>query len=139
MYNKIIKAIALNFSFFLCCCSISKKTDNCTKYKTGSFSFHFENQQETVYFTFIRNDSMQIETNQNTGDISEFIIKWIDECSFQLKFIKGTENLTEDLLQFKKTMTITTTILHAADNYYLFEAKSDKSDYVLTDTIWVNK
>jgi hypothetical protein len=43
------------------------------------------------------------------------------------------------LLRLKKSMTITTSFVETANDYYLFQSKSDKSDYLYEDTIWVKK
>ncbi len=127
------------FSFFcilLLSCNTHPKKLDCTKFKTGRFVLRLKSNNKIFAFTLLRHNSVQTEINELTGDTTKYKIIWIDDCNYELKFLKTTENLPDSSLRLKKSMTITTSILETKDNYYLFQSKSDKSNYTFEDTIW---
>jgi hypothetical protein len=115
------------------------KDVKCDQYRNGTFYYHFKMNEKISHFTFTRNDSTQAEVNNDNGNIALYNIRWIDNCSYELKFIEGTEKLPENLLSLKKKMVIKTTILAGTNEYYLFKSTSNLSDGVLSDTIWLKK
>jgi hypothetical protein len=113
--------------------------NKCDQYRNGTFYYHFKIKEKISHYIMTRNDSMQIETNSESGNIAKYKIRWMDNCSYELKFIEGTEILPEKLLNLKKTMLIQTSILSGTKEYYLFKSKTNLNDLVLTDTIWLKK
>ncbi len=112
---------------------------DCSKYKRGTFSYHFKNKGKLVYFTFTRADSIQLEKNEQNGNVSKFKIAWIDNCRYTLTFLEGTEVLPKELLDLKKRLIITTVIIGSGKNYYLFKSTGNLDDHILQDTIWIKK
>ena len=140
MLNKTVP-----FILIICClllfsnCTTPIKKIDCSKFKTGTFLFRYRTLNETINFLLIRNKTSQTEINKTTGDSSTYRIRWINECSYELKFLSGTEILADSLLRLRKSTTITTTIVEANNDYCRFKVKSDKSDYTLEDTMWIQK
>ncbi len=113
--------------------------NKCDQYRNGTFYYHFKINEKISQYTVTRNDSMQIEANDKTGDIAKYSIRWIDNCSYELKFIGGSKILPEELLNLKKTMVVQTTILSGTTEYYLFKSTTNLTKLVLSDTIWLKK
>jgi hypothetical protein len=112
---------------------------DCSKYKTGVFSYHFKSDGKILYYTLTRSDSFQIEKNDQNGNISKFKINWIGNCTYELSFLEGTELLPKELLDMKKRLIIRTTILESGKNYYLFKSTGNVTSHILQDTIWTKR
>ena len=124
---------------FLLSCKSNPKRLDCVRFKTGSFDLRLKSNTGTISFTIFRNNTIQTEINDRTSDTTKYRIIWRDDCTYLLKFLRTTESLSDSLLRLKKSMTITTSFVETANDYYLFQSKSDKSDYLYEDTIWVKK
>ena len=113
--------------------------NDCSKYKTGTFSYHFKSEDKILYFTLTRSDSTQIEKNEQNGNISKFRINWIDNCTYELRYLGETNILSQEILELKKNMVLRTTIIESGKNYYLFKSTANITTHVLQDTIWTQK
>ena len=120
-------------------CGFIKKENNCDRFKTGSFLYHYRGDQGDFFFLIERNDSMQTETNEKTGDVSRLRIKWTSDCSYELFFISSTYNLPDSIIRLKKLHPLKTTMTSTTNDYYLFESKKDDNSFVLKDTLWIKK
>ncbi len=120
------------------CNSINEKTI-CSKYKNGDFKYQIPSKQSPTSVKIIRNDSLQTEIVGNTNDTSVLKVTWIDSCTYVLSYIKIISNEADSLSSFKKSITIKTSIVGGTDNYYLFESSNNKTDFILKDTIWVDR
>jgi hypothetical protein len=119
-------------------CSSLPGSSNCPGYKTGSFSYHFPLRNTTYFFILQRNDSLQTEINEKTGDTATYMIRWPEPCTYELQFLYGTELLPDSLLQLKKNTTLSSTITGGTKDYYLFSSTTNLTSAVLQDTIWIN-
>ncbi len=137
--KKIICLFIIAGCFLWLSCSSPIKKNDCSKFKTGTFFFRFKSENKLVRYSLSRNNTTQTEINEATGATSKYKIIWIDSCNYKLKFLRGSEVFSANELQLKKIMTITTAILQTTNDYYVFQSKSDKSDYVLQDTMWLKK
>jgi hypothetical protein len=142
--NKLMRALfSLLMGSFLvmplltACDMSSSKT--CEQYRKGTFYYHFVDHDAVVQYTMIRNDSVQTETNMKTGNISKYKIHWINNCSYELHFLEGTEVLPRERLELKKGMVLRTTIISGTNSYYCFNSTSNLTDRVLNDTIWLKQ
>lgn len=75
-----------NYIFFIFFISISSFTQekNCSDFKTGTFFYVNENFPEKI----VRTESMQIETNAETGVVIYSSIKWTSQCSYEMTYEK---------------------------------------------------
>jgi hypothetical protein len=86
-----------------------------------------------------RNDSIQTEINQQTGDISRFAIKWTDECKYELKLMESTINYPDSIQKMEKNTPLKIEIISSTGDYYIFKSKRDDMDFILIDTLWIKR
>ena len=134
-----ISILLIGISLLLLNFDNSNNLQNCKEYRIGTFYYHFNVDNGVRYYTVTRNDSMQIETNDDSGDIAKLKLHWIDPCTYEMRFIESTEILPKNLLDLKKTMLLKTSILYGTEKYYIFKATSNLSNHELQDTVWLTK
>lgn len=118
-FLKIITFIGVLVLFTNC----YSKTD-CKLFKNGKFKIIDENSNNESIIE--RNDSIQIEKNLTTGDVSEYIVNWTNDCEYTLKIIKGSKetlSILKDKLLFVK-------ILSVESGAYKFQVEIEGIDYV---------
>lgn len=57
---------------------------NCSYFRTGTFSY----ADKEMPYRIVRNESVQIETNTDTGDELHTSIEWKSDCEYILTYIK---------------------------------------------------
>ena len=133
----LIGAIIIVFSGF----SKTAK-QNCDEYRTGKFYIYNKANKQRINIE--RRDSLQIETNEQTGDITVLKVNWTGPCDYELLFnyvtpkevskdknVQRISNANVDIpLQIK--------ILSGTDSYYVFEA-GKRGLKNLRDTVWLVK
>lgn len=118
----------------------NKNTENsCAQFKTGNFLFHLRDKQGEFFFAINRNDSIQTERDEKTGNYSKLAIKWTDPCTYELKMIETTFPMPDSVQQIRKTKPFKTEILFFTKDYYIFKSQRFNSNYFITDTMWVGK
>jgi hypothetical protein len=130
---------ALATTVLIFACSSVKKGEDCSQYKSGEFLYHYRGQQGDFYYSINRNDSIQIEINQKTGDTTKWAVHWTDECKYELLLIKSTEHFRDTIHTSWKADPVRNEIVRSTKEYYIFKAESDHTDFVLTDTLWLKK
>jgi hypothetical protein len=135
--NKILLTTFYLFSVFsfFSCNRTSGSTSNCDceLFKNGNFIY----KSDGMTFLINRQDSIQIETDPNTGFTSKIQIKWTDKCNYEGLCIESTFPFSDSIQNVRKTIPIKVQIISTGKNYYVFEAKRDKSP-ILTDTMWLD-
>lgn len=114
--------------FTLTIFNCSGQSKDCSKFKTGTFKYLDQYNIET---TIIRNDSIQIETN-NQDDIKIItFVEWISDCEYILTY-KDIENYNEKESILKKESIlgkkINVKIIEINDNTFTVHVKSDVVD-----------
>ena len=118
------------------------KPPDCTQYKFGKFYIYNKTSGERINIE--RKDSLQVETNAATGDITVMKVSWKNECEYELFFNYATP---KEVSKAKRSVPVAETsadipfhikILSGTDNYYLFEA-SKQGLKRLRDTVWLVK
>jgi hypothetical protein len=94
--------------FFVGCYNVER---NCDDFKTGFFKFEQLVGTELVTSTFVRNDSMAIETYKGITDT--FSVRWINNCEYIMRKRNPKNAYDEEAVHFK--------ILSTTKNTYLFE------------------
>ena len=112
------------------------KGPDCRKVKTGTFYFYPANSQEA--YTIIRNGAVQKEINMHQSDTAFFRISWLSDCSFTLKFIKKSRNLSDEEKSVYNAHNLVIEILEVTKQYYTMKAALDSlsSRMTFTDTLW---
>ena len=84
---------------------------SCEDFKTGAFSFQQLIGTELVTSTFVRTDSIAIETYKGITDT--FSVRWINNCEYIMRKQNPKNTYDEQAVHFK--------ILSTTQNTYLFE------------------
>ena len=115
---------------------------NCDMYKTGKFYVYNKANKQRIDIE--RRDSLQIETNEQTGDITVLKVNWTGPCEYELLFNYMTPKEVsknkdvQRIFDANGDLPLQIKILSGTDNYYLFEA-GRRGLKNLRDTVWVVK
>jgi hypothetical protein len=122
---KHLLLLALLTSFF----TISAQND-CEKFKTGTFKM--SDPELNFACTITRNDSIQVEIVEGTGEQSTYKVVWTNPCEYTLQMIEGRPGGVE----FYKDKVLQVKIISTEEDNYTYEAKIDGIDFVATQTIY---
>lgn len=120
----------------------ARSSYDCTQYRVGKFYIYNKVSKQRINIE--RKDSLQIETNAETGDITVMKVSWTAECEYDLLFNYTTP---KEVSKSKRSQSVTESsaniplrikILSGTDNYYVFEA-SKQGLKSLRDTVWLIK
>ena len=115
---------------------------NCDVYRTGKFYIYNKINKQRINIE--RRDSLQIETNELTGDITVSKVNWTGPCDYELFFNYTTpKELSKDknvqrIFDSNWDLPLQIKILSGTDNYYVFEA-GRRGLKNLRDTVWLVK
>ena len=138
--KKIFSSLSLLFIVGLS--FLSKPPVDCSQYKLGKFYIYNKISKQRINIE--RKDSLQIETNAETGDITIMKVNWVGDCEYELLFNYMTP---KEVSKSKRSQTVVETsanipllikILSGTDIYYVFEA-SKQGFKPLRDTVWLVK
>ena len=140
--NKIYKWIWL-CSLVIAFSGFNKNHEqDCAKYKTGKF--YIFNKVSKQRINIERKDSLQIETNAESGDITVMKVKWISACEYELLFNYMTPKDVSKSKSFQRVIEtsadipLRVKILSGNEDFYVFEAGKEGFK-PLQDTIWLFK
>lgn len=117
--------------FLSAACGNQQKEQDCSRYRTGHFKWHAQTPNGLRRYILERNDSIQLETDINSGMVTTMKIKWISPCRYELAYIKSNRYMPDSVIQFRKAHNVITTIVPGTHDYYLFESKADGFDHIL--------
>ncbi len=105
-----MKAISL---LFLCCLLTGcyQQKNDCTAFKTGTFTAEIIINDKKITSTFERTDSLQVEFYQNTIDSAT--VRWINDCEVIFHTINPKSRIDKKDIHLK--------ILTTTDSSYTFE------------------
>jgi hypothetical protein len=115
---------------------------SCEKYKTGKFYIYNKLNKQRINIE--RRDSLQIETNELTGDMTISKVKWNGPCDYELFFNYMTpkevskDTSAQRIFNANADTPLQIKILSGTDSYYVFEA-SKQGFQSLRDTVWLVK
>jgi hypothetical protein len=101
----------------------------CREFRTGRFMLN--DKKIDRKYVIERNDTLQIETELNTGDTSKYKVTWVSDCEYQLNILEGRE----ELMNFYRGRTLTIRILETYKNGYKFEGQLEGFDYRPTQVV----
>ena len=99
------------YIFTILLTSCYQQERNCSDFKTGKFEFTQEIKDEKFTTTFIRTDSLQIESFNGKTDTAT--VRWVNDCEFILKKLHPKS--------MKEEKAISMRILTTNENGYTFE------------------
>ena len=113
-----------------------EKTD-CAKLRNDSF-FYFSELSDRTY-NIHRNDSIQSETDNATGDIFRLKIVWTDSCEYEMYPVDEivTDSLNQDSIA--RLNVIRFRVVKQTADYYIFEASKDNFVRKIADTLFFNR
>jgi len=115
---------------------------NCDIYKTGKFYIYNKTNKQRINIE--RRDSLQVETNELTGDITVSKVNWTGPCDYELFFNYMTpKEVSKDknvqrIFDANGDLPLQIKILSGTDSYYVFEA-GKRGLKNLRDTVWLVK
>lgn len=123
--------IALIVLVVLNCTLPKEKT--CDQFKIGDFEY----RSNGLLYLIGRGDTVQTEVNKANGDITKNSIKWISNCSYQLRILESNSIYLDSINKLRMASTLTVEILRWTDDYYIYKSQSDLVDHVVIDTLWI--
>ncbi|NNL15291.1 MAG: DNA topoisomerase IV [Flavobacteriaceae bacterium] len=95
---------------------------NCNEFQTGSYSSEITIDEQTFISSFVRSDSLQIETFDGKTDSSS--VRWINECEVIFRTINPKSNLEKKDIHLK--ILTTTKSSYTFEYSYVGESKKQK-------------
>jgi len=102
---------------------------DCNKFKNGSFKIV---DSETGTSFIKRNGERQSEITEGKKDSTNFIVKWIDDCTYTLT---PTEDTRKKYQSLPSNATLTVRIIETKDNSYTQISTSNFSDIRATNEV----
>ena len=118
------------------------EVQTCDRYKTGKFYIYNKTKKQRINIE--RRDSLQVETNETTGDITVMKVNWTGSCQYELFFNYMTpkevskDTTVQRIFDLNGDIPFQIKILSGTDSYYIFEA-AKKGLKNLRDTVWLVK
>lgn len=118
----------------------SQDTASCAALKEGVFYFYPKNSNSK--YALYRNKDEQKEVNLENGDSTIWSIKWINDCTYILKF-KSTSNkkISAEEKELNSKHKFVYSITKTGKGFYIFRGTIDKvnNQVILEDTMWMNE
>ena len=138
---QILKPLLLYGAIIVVFSCFSKRNGrNCDAYRTGKFYVYNKTNKQKINIE--RRDSLQIETNETTDDITVMKVKWTGICEYELLFNYMTpkevskDKSVQRIFDVNGDIPLQIKILSGTDSYYIFEA-GKKGFKNLRDTVWL--
>jgi len=116
--------------FFILSCSNSDEK-KCAKLKSGEF--YYKGKIPRTGNIIYRNDSIQIVTEEQTGEKQKEKIVWTGPCSYELYPAPDSK---EDILK-SDLFPIRVSILEVTNRYYTVNVLSVNHKTEFNDTVWI--
>lgn len=115
------------------------KALTCSDIKNGIFHIYPKNSPD--HFVDIREGEFVRETKVNSGDTSLYKINWLNDCTYSLQYLSGTEKMTGEMLKFFKKHKLVYEIPSLTNDYYVYKGHIDKTSNlpISIDTVWFNE
>jgi hypothetical protein len=110
---------------------INGQTLNCEKFINGTFKIPADSI--TPETTIDRNGNLQKETIDKVEGYSEFIVKWIDKCTYTLTPTKKTFKKYPEL---PKNAFLTVQIIEVKENSYVQTSTFNFTDMKVTSEVF---
>lgn len=68
----------------------------CEDFHQGTFEMR--KPQEDYAVRIVREDSIQTETNLNTGEVTKAVVTWDNICNYQLRYTESTSPMAVNLI-----------------------------------------
>jgi hypothetical protein len=109
--NSFAMKLFTTFILFVLLTSCYEQERDCKAFKTGIFTSETEIEGKKYTSSFVRNDSIQIETYE--GKIDTFKVRWTNDCEYIIQNIHPKNREDKKPVQMK--------IITTSANFYTFE------------------
>ncbi len=109
--NSFAMKLFSTFILFVFLASCYQQKRDCKAFKTGSFTSETKIEGKKYTSSFVRNDSIQIETYE--GKIDTFKVRWTNDCEYIIQNIHPKNREDKKPVQMK--------IITTSANFYTFE------------------
>lgn len=112
---------------------------SCKDLYEGTYYFYPVNKNE-AYINY-RSGDKQIESIVGKADTTVWELKWIDECTYSLRYSSGTHPLTGQELKSARKTLLVYEINARTEKYYTFTGYIDSKEgpVLSSDTMWLNE
>ena len=126
----------------LCCCPLLTKSQDklsCRDLRTGIFYAYPKNMEGRYFYT--RDSLFQKEIEVIKGDTLVWKVKWLNSCTYSLKYVSGYKEEDKDQADFANKHIVIVKIKAITDNYYTYSAYIDEisDNPVVSDTLWLTE
>ena len=97
--HKNLMKIAYTLLLFVLLTSCYQQERDCKAFKTGAFTSETEIEGKKFTSSFVRNDSMQIETYE--GKTDTFKVRWTNDCEYIIQNIHPKNRAEKKPVQMK--------------------------------------
>ncbi len=118
-------------------CANSDRGD-CGQFKNGKFILRLRGQQGDMVFHINRQDSIQMETDEQTDYYTKLRVRWTDKCKYEVIVLESTFPFPDSIQNSRKTIPLQAEIIAWAKDYYVYSAHRGNFP-TITDTMWVEK
>jgi len=112
--------------FLLLTTAVFSQSLQCKDFKTGTFKLLDANAPN---YLITRNDTLQTESAEKSIITTDFYIRWIDECHYELT-LKKIHNRPAGLKMPDKTIKLFVHIYKVSGDTCWVETRANTSDYV---------
>jgi hypothetical protein len=114
-------------------------SNDCSNLATGTF-YSYPKNSANRFVTYRQKDTAK-EFDLDKGDSTLWKVDWKDNCSYTLKYMRGSRKLTGQEANLVKNHELFYTIKMVTDNYYVFNGYIDnaKGFSLGEDTMWLNE
>ncbi len=114
-----IVLLAIGYQGFL-------QNSDCSEFKTGTFKLL---DASVPNYLIVRNDSIQTETAKSSIVSTDFYIRWVDDCSYELTY-KKMHNRPSSIKLPDKPIKLFVRIYKVSGDTCWVETRANTSDYV---------
>lgn len=116
-----------------------RNQSDCAEFKNGKFFSISPVTKDKIIIE--RNDTLQVETNTETGIIMKSKISWKNPCEYQLTAMSNSKSLQDGVDSFFSITPIVVKIIDHGKDFYVFQAKIDSANKHVeySDTIRILK
>ena len=120
-------------------CTSTPAATDCRRFETGNFIARHLDPEQGFFYLISRQHGVQIETDQQTGDVSKLVIKWTAPCAYELRLLSSTKHYSPAIETMRKNSALHVEILSYTDTYCIFRSQRESDDPAITDTLWIKK
>ena len=110
--------------------SCSSDKFDCKSIKTGAFKYNAKGWEQQCIIE--RNDSVQFEKLINSGMTVKTKVTWLDDCSYELKFISINVPVPDSILTRLRNTKTSVKIIKVGRDYYITKGVYDNGTIIDT-------